>query len=193
MKSTLRIDERLKKDPNYHIFEERVHQVYEDFCHLYGNTIMSMYTILVGNQHDNFHPRPTIGVRNGLDGKYLVIKLSIYDFIHDCSVAVQMAHELTHYVIYTVMGLDKEKADFEEESLCTAMSLMFVKRYNPEFYEFHVDFIKRKYGEKHPYYNGIYVAEEFLYDIPKLAKEIFITYTLKKYREENNSVKRSQM
>ncbi|SDN85830.1 hypothetical protein [Acetanaerobacterium elongatum] len=104
--------------------------------------------------------------------KYIVIKLNISDFSQTSQIIYQFAHELCHYVFYSIYGIDKPKGDNNEEAICSAMSLCTIKSLYPqnlEHWKEHVRSLSNIYGLGYP------IAEELNYDIYALSERI-LTY-----------------
>ena len=99
-------------------------------------------------------------------GQYLCIKLGIKNFLNTENIVFQFAHELCHYVFYSLQGLDKSFADNLEESMCTAMSLCILKDFYSNI-QSHIDYVKGL--ENLGYKNGVAIAESVNYESSELS------------------------
>ena len=61
-------------------------------------------------------------------GLVLCIKLRQNRTYDKCSIVFEYAHELTHAMFFYELGINKFDADTDEEAICTAMSLICVKK-----------------------------------------------------------------
>ena len=102
--------------------------------------------------------------------RYLIIKLSISSNNRKSKIAYQFGHELTHFVFYSYFGLDKPLANFDEEMICSAASLIIVKKLFPNdlnMFKSHVNSLSQDYYRK-----GVEYAESIDYDLENLKKSI---------------------
>lgn len=151
---------------NYQNFERTITHVYVSFLKLFGDEIMFKIPLYVDNATEMTGHTPII---TRILGKYLCIKLGIKNFADTKEIIFQFAHELCHYVFYSLLGLDKILADEEEESICTAMSLCILR----EYYEDIQEYIDCVVGlENVGYRKGVSVAESINYKSSNLAHQI---------------------
>ena len=102
---------------------------------------------------------------------YVCIKLGIKDGAYQSQVIYQFAHELTHFVFFSLCGLQKELAGTLEEAVCSAGSLVFVKMFFPQDLE---RFKASLSGSKHlGYQQGARLAEAIKYD-PDVFKNLVL-------------------
>lgn len=99
---------------NYQNFENIICKVRNRFIELFGEEIMSRIPVYVDNATDIMSGHTPI--ITPILGKYLCIKLNIGNFLDSQRIVFQYAHELCHYVFYSIKGLDKPFADEYEES-----------------------------------------------------------------------------
>ena len=102
--------------------------------------------------------------------KYLIIKLCIYSDSIKSEIAYQFGHELTHFVFYSYFGLNKPPANFEEEMICSAASLIVVKKLFPgdlDMFKSHVNNLSQDCYRK-----GLEYAESIDYDLENLKNSI---------------------
>lgn len=121
----------LKRDNgiiNYDVFKETVNKVMKEFHLVFTPLTMMKYPLLIDNATSGSGPTPII---TPILNKYLIIKLGITDGLEVGQTVFQLAHELTHLVFFSYLGLDKTRADDYEEGLCSAVSLAFVLKFNP--------------------------------------------------------------
>lgn len=159
---------------NYPNFEITICQVRNLFFDLFGEEIMSSIPLYVDNATDIMSGQTPI--ITPILGKYLCIKLDIDNFLKTEQIIFQFAHELCHYVFYSLKGLDKPFADEYEESVCTAMSLCILKNFGVNIeqcngdMESWVEYVSRL--ENTGYRNGAQVAKSVNYDSIKLRDKI---------------------
>lgn len=152
---------------NYGLFQKTILEVYSYF----SNYLMEIYpdgpALYVDNVACNsgYTPITTLVFR-----KYIIIKLHIDPADPAEKIAFQFAHELTHYVYYIKYGLIKEKADDNEETVCTAASLIYLHDVMPENFTLYNDYVKSL--EHAGYRNGAALAEQTGYDFSKLIEKI---------------------
>lgn len=155
---------------NYSIFEVTICQVRNRFIALFGEDVMSRIPLYVDNATDTMSGHTPI--ITPILGKYLCIKLNIANFLKTEQIIFQFAHELCHYVFYSLKGLDKPFADEYEESICTAMSLCILKDFGVNIeqcngdMESWVEYVSRL--ENAGYRNGAQVARSVDYNSESL-------------------------
>ena len=148
---------------NYDNFEKSVGLVRNRFVELFGKEVMSKIPLLVDNATEMSGYTP---ITTPVLGQYLCIKLGIKNFLDTSKIVFQFAHELCHYVFYSLLGLDKSFANDLEESICTAMSLCILKDFYSNI-QSHIDYIKGH--ENLGYKNGIDIAESVNYKSSELS------------------------
>lgn len=152
---------------NYKDFQEAICKVKYMYDEIFGLGIMNKYDLLIDNATENSGYAPII---TPVLQKYLIIKLSIYPNNRQSQIAFQFAHELTHFVFYSYYGINKKFANFEEETICTAASLIVIKNLFPnEFDEFN-EYVKNI--EKSYYRKGADYAEEIGYNPQEIRDKI---------------------
>lgn len=108
-------------------------------------------------------------------GKYLCIKLGVPNFWDTERIIYQFAHELCHYVFYSLQGIDKPLADTREEMICSAMSLCILKDFYDNIQR-HIDHVNAL--ENVGYRNGGILAERLNYNSRKLANMIMSGFSV---------------
>lgn len=96
---------------------------------VFGQEVMNKYELYIDNATKDSGYTPVI---TPILKKYLIIKLCISDNDSRSKIAYQFAHELTHFVFYSYLGLDKPHADSMEETICSAASLIIIKNLFPD-------------------------------------------------------------
>lgn len=147
---------------NYQNFENVICEVRNRFIELFGEEIMSQIPLLVDNATAMSGYTPII---TPILGRYLCIKLNIENFLDTQRIIYQFAHELCHYVFYSIKGLDKPFSDEYEESICTAMSLCVLKDFCVDI-ESWVEYVSKL--ENNGYRNGAQVAQTFNFNSKNL-------------------------
>lgn len=140
---------------NYELFMATVIEVLQRFYNVFSPETMHKYPFLIDNALSGSGHTPII---TPTLGEFLIIKLKIDDGVEKSKIIFQVAHELTHLVFFSIVGLDKEKARDDEESICTAVSLCLMSTMAPndlQAYKEHVS--KHEYDG---YRKGLDVAEE---------------------------------
>lgn len=134
----------------------------------FGEELMNSIDLLIDNATEGSGYTPII---TPVLGKYLIIKLDIENGFQESVIAYQFSHELMHYVFYAIQGLDKEKANAEEESICSAASLILVKELYPE--DFLSNYAHVKNLKEEEYRKGAEVAEGVEFDFKKLKELVY--------------------
>lgn len=169
-KKIFEINGNLAEIPHYKSFMSTIIIVYRKFVGLFGKEVMSRFQLFVDNATEMSGHTPII---MPILNEYLCIKLGIKCFNCTEQIVFQFAHELCHYVFYSLCGIDKRFAADSEESICTAMSLCIVKEYTQDFafWTKHVDNLSNM-----GYKNGLKVASEVGFDCYKL-RDIILKVT----------------
>lgn len=113
---------------NYHIFRSRCITIFNEFNNIFTQEVMQKYPLLIDNAIIGSGHTPII---TPILNKYLIIKMHIKDGKEVGQTIFQLAHELTHLIFFSYLGLDKERADDYEEGLCSAVSLALVLKFTP--------------------------------------------------------------
>jgi len=158
---------------NYSNFESVICLVRNRFIELFGAEVMSRIPLYVDNatQMSGYTP-----ITTPILGKYLCIKLGVMSFLNTPVIIFQFAHELCHYVFYSLLGLDKPFADEREESICVAMSLCVLKDFGVDIelrkddIESWVDYVSKL--DNLGYRKGATVAAAVNYNSNKLSSLI---------------------
>ncbi|HFD2043497.1 TPA: hypothetical protein ACF2DM_000303 [Clostridium perfringens] len=153
---------------NYYEFREVIGKVKCLYDSIFGSEIMNKYDLYVDNATENSGYAPII---TPILQKYLIIKLSIYPDDKQSKIAFQFAHELTHFVFYSYFGINKKHADFMEEMICTAASLIIIKGLFPNEFDDYNDYLKNV--ETSGYREGPAYAESIEYSLEELKNRIF--------------------
>lgn len=161
------INGNLTDIPNYNNFKTNILTVYSIFYEHFGKEIMGKIELYIDNATENSGYTPII---TPILKKHLIIKLGISNFSNSEQIVYQFSHELCHYVFYSILGLKKEFADKEEENICSAMSLVIMKRIFPNKLNFWKSHISGLTNEN--YSGGLSIAESVNYDIEKLKTKI---------------------
>lgn len=158
---------KYESDLDFPIFIDVVCAVRNWFIEAFGEKIMSTYDLFVDNATTGSGYTPiTIPV---LD-KYIIIKLNIGKQNFPDTIAFQFGHELMHYVFYVRKGIGKELADEKEEAICTAVSLIVIKKFYPHVFETYNAYVRTLPREG--YRNGVDIARIIDYDIEKIKELI---------------------
>lgn len=162
------VNGNLSKEDNFSLFMNYVTQTFGYFLETFGLDVMGKYELYIDNATAHSGPVPITTV---VFGKFIIIKLGIKNFYSIEQIVFQFAHELCHYVFYSLMGLEKKLADNEEENICTAMSLIVVKHFFPKGIDIHIKYVRNLKEEQYKY--GADIAEEVNFDIKKLKNKIY--------------------
>lgn len=167
---TWEISGNLSEIENYHTFLYWVGKVYNLFCDVFGEEVMTKIDLYV----DNVVSEETTGhtpIITPILGKYLIIKLGIEDFSNIEEIVYQFSHELCHYIVYSIKGIDKPRATIYEEQICSAMSLVVIKMLFANRINFWLNYVKAIKDEK--YRGGAKIAEDISFDIIQLKELIY--------------------
>lgn len=153
---------------NYDVFQETVNEVMQEFYNVFSVETMQKYPLLIDNAISGSGYTPII---TPVLDRFIIIKLSIEDGLNRGMTIFQVAHELTHLVFYSLLGLNKEKASDEEESLCTAASLCLAAILVPNQLEHYINHvINLQYTG---YKKGAAVAIKHNFSLLKMKNIIF--------------------
>ena len=86
-------------------------------------------------------------------------------------IVFEISHEMCHYVFYSLKSLEKEKADDEEENICTAMSLIILNMLYPDNINNWINHVENMKEEK--YNKGAKIARECNFNITILKDKIY--------------------
>lgn len=154
--------------PNYTDFITTIMTVKLKFHDYFGDEIMNRYPLMIDNGTKRTGYTPVI---TPVWDRGLIMKLHIDNGSDMAKVVYQAAHEFTHYVFFSLAGLNKPRADFTEESYCSAASLIFIKEYTPAMFELYKNYVAQLPNKD--YKEGLNVAESVNYDMLAL-KELII-------------------
>lgn len=156
----------------YNVFNHMIAMVMSDFHQMFGLEIMSRYPLYIDNCNNegksNCGYTPII---TPILKQLLIIKLGIDDFGNAARIVYQLSHELCHYVFYSINGIAREKIDDEEESVCSAMALIMLKKYFDNVtFESYCNHVKELSSV--PYRNGFFLAEILEFKTELIVKKI---------------------
>jgi hypothetical protein len=143
-----------------------------EFHQMFGHEIMTKYPLYIDNcnnmENSNCGYTPII---TPVLKQILIIKLGIADFGDFVKIVYQLSHELCHYVFYSIDGITKDKANEVEECICSAMSLIMLKKFcDSSTFELYCNHVKEL---TIPHYrNGYFLAEELEFNKEKLVDKI---------------------
>ena len=152
---------------SYKTFSDTVGKVRNFFIKYLGDQLMNSLDLYVDNATKNSGNTPKI---MPVLEKYLIIKLGITPKSGEARIAFQFAHELMHFVYYVKYGIDKKMADDQEETICTAASLIVVHNLYPKDFDRCNNYVKSL--TRLDFRKGAEVAEEIEYQFEKLVKKI---------------------
>lgn len=164
--SMLQINGNLDKIENYENFQNQIIKVYGKFYQLFGGEVMTKIPLYIDNATAGSGYTPII---TPIFRKYLCIKLGLPNFWDTERIIFQFAHELCHYVFYSLQGIDKPLSDTREEMICSAMSLCILKDFYDNIQR-HIDYVNAL--EDVRYRTGGILAERLNYNSMKLANMI---------------------
>lgn len=148
---------------NYSQFEHAICRVKSFFDNVFGVDRLNSIGLFVDNATANSGHTP---ITTTILGKYVVIKLRIAPDDKESKVAYQFAHELTHFVFRTYLGINKPHANEQEETICSAAALMTIKQLYPLDFGLYDKYIRGLSNTS--YRNGAYLAESIGYDFQRL-------------------------
>ncbi len=148
-------------------------KVYKSYEDLFGKEIMNKARIFIDNvanpkSSQSGHTPIIFKITNDA----FLIKLNVPEFSDTQKITYQLAHELTHYVFYVLMEFKKPHADFTEESICSAASLVFINDYfSDEILDHWCEYVKQVRIDH--YREGYTVAKKIGFDMVKLKELIY--------------------
>ena len=152
---------------NYQVFQKAVCATKTYFDEVFGSNRMNQVFFYVDNATDNSGYTP---ISTPVLGKIVIIKLGIKGTDHEVKIAYQFAHELTHVVFRSYFGMDKPKANENEEAICTAAALIIIKKMYPnDFAAFEQSAASQS---NNGYRMGVPLAKELSSDMVKLRSVI---------------------
>ena len=162
------INGNLEEEKDFETFLENIVRVMNIFIQTFDLDTMSKIDLYIDNatEKSGYTPITTVILK-----KYIIIKLGINDFSNSEKIIFQFAHELCHYVFYSLKGLDKPKADSIEENICSAMSLILIKMIYPNKINEWLMYVNNLTNKN--YNNGGIIAENSKFDINVLKKQIY--------------------
>lgn len=152
---------------NYQRFQYAVCAVKDLFDNIFGLEIMNKIPFLVDNATAGSGYTP---ICTPVLGKIVIIKLNINNEDEEEKIVYQFAHELTHIVFKSYLGIDKPKANEEEESLCTAAALIALKKLYPNAFLKYERYTATLVNDS--YREGVLIAKSFAYDLKQIRTRI---------------------
>lgn len=157
------LDDKVSGMKNYDVFEQTVCQIKTLYDAVFGLSLMNKVKFLVDNATDGSGYTPIV---TKVLEEFFVIKLRIVPTSSQAEIAYQFSHELTHIVFHACCDKEKPQADEEEESICSAASLIILKTLYPQSFP---SYMKHVLGlSNNGYRKGANLASEIHYDIYKL-------------------------
>ncbi|MFV0239156.1 MAG: hypothetical protein ACK5H4_03825 [Lacrimispora sphenoides] len=153
---------------DYNLFSKVIRQVRDYYVQEFGEELMNSIDLLIDNATEGSGHTPII---TPVLGKYLIIKLEIKKDFLASRIVYQFSHELMHYVFFAIKGINKERAGIEEESICSAASLIMINELYPEDFSFNYEHVKNLRDEG--YKKGAEVAESVEFDFKKLKELVY--------------------
>lgn len=151
---------------NYEAFEKTIADVWEYFeTHLGSEALVGPELYIDNGTTDTGYTPITTPVWK----KYVIIKLGIKPNSRESQIAFQFSHELMHYVYFVKYGLNKNRADYKEEAVCTAASLCVLFDLFPNDLDNYINSLCQE--EYKGYRLGIEVANKINYDFSRLIAE----------------------
>lgn len=152
---------------NFNTFVFGILKVKQLFDTVFGLEIMSRINLFVDNATKDSGYTPVI---LPLFNSVILIKLGILPNSTEAEVAFQFSHELTHYVFFSLLGMDKPMANADEEAICSAASLIVIKTLYPKEFPLYKNSITT--SPEIAYQKGVVLASELNYDMEKLKTSI---------------------
>ena len=162
------VNGNLEDEKDFNIFLDNIMKTWKVFVKTFGSDIMLKIDLYVDNatEKSGYTPITTVILK-----KYIIIKLGIKDFSNIEQVIYQFSHELCHYVFYSIKGLNKPKADINEENICSAMSLILINTLCPDKIDKWLKYVNNLTNEN--YKNGGKIAMSCNWDINVLKSKIY--------------------
>lgn len=171
----VRIDKTVKSTETDVIFNDVVRKVMAEFKGIFGTSLVEALNLLVGTRA-GFPP----SIRQVL-GDYVAISVGVVDYFGNWEqVVYQLSHEMTHFMGFCTMGIQRPIASEEEEILCTAMALSLARKLCSEGYCEACCAVEEKADNK-GYRDGVKKAKDLNFDVAKIASEVttlFSTYKI---------------
>ena len=161
------LDDELSGIANYRIFQNAVCATKLYYDRVFGSDFMNQIPFYVDNATADSGYTP---ISTPVLGKLVIIKLGIKADDGEAKVAYQFAHELTHVVFRAYFGMGKPRATEDEEAICTASSLIIIKKLYPNnFKAFERSAMSHSYVG---YQKGVPLAKALAYDMTKIRSII---------------------
>lgn len=167
---SLEINGNLYEIDGINEFETSIVKVFQLFIEHFGLDIMNQIDLYIDNAINDSMSGYT-PIITPVFKKFLIIKLGIENFKLFDKIVYQFSHELCHYLFYCIYGLNKQPADLQEESICSAMSLCVIKNLYPQVTDFYKELVKNL--DNKGYQHGYIIANKLNYDIKELKEIIF--------------------
>lgn len=150
---------------NHDIFLSTICVIRDYYISFLGEEFMSSIGLYVDNATECSGYTPII---TPVLGEFLIIKLCISDDDTEDIIAFQFAHELMHYVFFVKYGIDKKRADENEESICSAASLIVIHNLFFQHFSRLNNYVKSL--KNVAYRKGAEIAENIDYDFQKIIQ-----------------------
>ena len=148
---------------NYPQFQQAICRVKKLFDDIFGTERLNSIDLFIDNATAGSGYTP---ITTTILGKFVVIKLGIAPDDRERKVAYQFAHELTHFVFRTYLGINKPHANAREETICSAAALITIKHLYPSHFNMCDEHVRGLSNTA--YRNGAYLAESIGYDFQRL-------------------------
>jgi hypothetical protein len=152
---------------NYQAFQHVVSSIKNYYDKVFGEEIMNRIPFLVDNGTSDSGYTP---IATPVLERIVVIKLGIRSTDDKAKIAYQFAHELTHVVFWAYFGMKKPRATEDEEAICTAASLIIIKKLYPDHFEVFEQCASSNSDKR--YQKGVPLAKELSYDMEELRSRI---------------------
>ena len=158
----------IETELNYTKFSNNILLVRNFYINQFGEDLMNSIELYVDNATKATGTCPVI---TPIFRKYLIMKLGIDNDRREGEIIFQSSHEFMHYVYFAIKGINKEMADIEEESICSAASLILVNIFYPLDFPYYFELLKNYNNEG--YRKGVHVAESVDFDFQKLKELVY--------------------
>ena len=148
---------------NIDLFTHVLLQVKNLFDTTFGSELIDEIFLFVDNATSDSGYVP---ITKTLFKKVVVIKLGIRPNSQASQIAFQFSHELMHVVFRAVKGLAKPAANYTEEAICTAASLITLKELYPDDLNLYMRYLKTRDDKK--YRDGVQVASDVNFNLKDL-------------------------
>jgi hypothetical protein len=152
---------------NYQAFEDTIKSIKDYYDRVFGKEIMNRIPFYVDNGTADSGYTP---IATPVLERIVVIKLGIRSTDDKAKIAYQFAHELTHVVFRAYFGMKKPRATADEEAICTAASLIIIKKSYPDHFERFEQCASSNLNKG--YQKGVPLAKELSYDMEELRSRI---------------------